>query len=121
MDEVDFQLDRPRVLFSDFFQIAPDVLEAYGTFNISLVGDLPLFIDPFLLFNSEKPEYQALHEEIIQYLRFLRDKSLDHEVTDGELKAWYFFNVEVKHWRGTQGVYVCQGPSNGDLSGEPAV
>ena len=100
MDDIDFQLDRPRVLFSDFFQIAPEALEAYGTFNISLVGDLPLFIDPFLLFNSEKPEYQVLHEGIIQYLKFLRDKSLDHEVTEGELKAWYFFKEIEQNWFG---------------------
>ena len=42
---------------------------------MSLVNDLPLFIDPFLLFNSEKPEYRALHDEIIRYLRFLRDEA----------------------------------------------
>jgi uncharacterized heparinase superfamily protein len=37
------------------------------------VSDLPLFIDPFLLFNSDKPEYQELHDGIIAYLRFLRN------------------------------------------------
>ena len=43
---------------------------------ISLVSDLPLFIDPFLLFNSDKPEYRRLPDSIIDYLRFLRDKSV---------------------------------------------
>jgi hypothetical protein len=36
---------------------------------------LPLFIDPFLLFRSRKPEYRGLHDEIIKYLRFLKGKS----------------------------------------------
>ena len=64
-----------KVHFTDFFRVDPDALEAYGAFNISHINDLPLFVDPFLLFNSEKPEYQALHEEMIRYLKFLRDNS----------------------------------------------
>ena len=63
------------VYFSNFFRVSPATIEKYGAFNISLVADLPLFIDPFLLFNSKKPEYQALHDRIIDYLRFLRDKA----------------------------------------------
>ena len=31
-----------------------------GALDISVVSDLPLFVDPFLLFNSENAEYQAL-------------------------------------------------------------
>ena len=36
---------KPRIYFSDFFNIDPDVLEEYGAFNVSLINDLPLFID----------------------------------------------------------------------------
>jgi len=61
------------IYFSDYFRVSPDTLEEYGAFDISLVGDLPLFVDPFLLFNSENPTYQALHAEIIRYMRFLKD------------------------------------------------
>lgn len=100
MDVNDALLDRPRVLFSDFFGVTPEILEAYGTFNVSLVADLPLFIDPFLLFNSEKPEYRDLHDGIIEYLKFLRDKSLAQEVTDGDLKAWYYFREVEQNWLG---------------------
>jgi hypothetical protein len=64
------------IYFTDFFQVPPEVLEEYGAFNVSLINDLPLFIDPFLLFNNEKEEYQRLHEQMIDYLRFLRDKSV---------------------------------------------
>ena len=56
-----------------------EALDQYGAFNISLVSDLPLFIDPFLLFNSDKPEYRRLRDSIIDYLRFLRDKSVGHK------------------------------------------
>lgn len=44
--------------FSDIFGVTPEEAEAYGSFNVSLATDLPLFIDPFLLFNSPMPEYQ---------------------------------------------------------------
>jgi hypothetical protein len=61
-----------EIYFSDVFEIEPEELESYGAFNISLVNDLPLFIDPFLLFNSRKPEYKALHADMIRYLRLKR-------------------------------------------------
>lgn len=80
-----------RIYFSDFFGAAPKKLAAYGAFNVSCIVDLPLFIDPFLLFTSKKPEYQKLHEEIIRYLRFLRDKSTSGGVSEGLLRARYCF------------------------------
>ncbi len=86
--------------FSDFFEADPAVIEEHGAFNISLVSDLPLFIDPFLLFNSEKSEYQTLHEEIIRYLRFLRDKAIDGNVDSGLLKSWYRFPEIQQTWFG---------------------
>jgi hypothetical protein len=57
-----------KTFFSDHFNIAPALLERHGAFDISLITDLPLFVDPFLLFNSKKPEYRKLHDEMIQYL-----------------------------------------------------
>ena len=47
-----------KVYFSDIFNVNTSAIEEYGAFNISLINDLPLFIDPFLLFNSKKQEYQ---------------------------------------------------------------
>ena len=89
-----------HVYFSDFFGVEPGVLEEHGVFNVSLINDLPLFIDPFLLFNSKKPEYTALHEEIIRYLRFLRDKFSSGQVEEGLLRAWYTFNEVKQNWLG---------------------
>jgi len=83
---------RTRIYFTDFFDVSPDILSQYGAFNVSPIVDLPLFIDPFLLFTSKKDEYQSLHREVIRYLRFLRDKSGNGQVNKGLLKAWYCFH-----------------------------
>src|ERR1039457_2735567 len=88
------------IYFSDVFGVTPRVLERYGAFNVSLVNDLPLFIDPFLLFNSRKPKYRKLHNEIIAYLSFLRDQSAAGTVDDGLLRAWYTFKEIHQNWFG---------------------
>ena len=75
-------------------------MEEYGAFNISLINDLPLFIDPFLLFHSDDERYQALHQEIIHYLRFLRDKSVGGRVSPGLIKGWYTFAEVKQNWLG---------------------
>lgn len=86
--------------FSDYFRVAPEKLERYGAFNISLVADLPLFIDPFLLFNNRKSAYRKLHDDIIDYLRFLKDKSVRQDVTPGLRDAWYRFPEVKQNWLG---------------------
>lgn len=86
---------------SGVFNIKPKTIEKYGAFNISLVSDLPLFIDPFLLFNSRKPKYRQLHNSIIEYLTFLRDKSVaTAEMDSGLLQAWYHFHEVEQTWLG---------------------
>jgi hypothetical protein len=89
-----------EIYFSDCFKVSQAVLERYGAFDISLVNDLPLFIDPFLLFNSRKRKYRALHAEIIRYLKFLRDKSMQGDVEDGLLRARYAFKEIHQNWLG---------------------
>lgn len=86
--------------FSDAFKVSAKALQTYGAFNISLVSDLPLFIDPFLLFNSKNPVYQGLHDSIIEYLTFLRDKAIAGKVDDGLLQSWYFFKEVKQNWLG---------------------
>lgn len=89
-----------NIHFSDFFQVDPNTLERYGAFNISVINDLPLFIDPFLLFNSTKPEYRQLHDSMITYLRFLRDKSDEGIIQPGLLESWYRFPEVRQNWFG---------------------
>lgn len=89
-----------KVYFSDYFEVDPSIIEEYGAFNISLITDLPLFIDPFLLFNSTEQKYRDLHEQMLQYLRFLKDKSITQIIDKGLLKAWYQFPEIKQNWLG---------------------
>ncbi|WP_297900559.1 hypothetical protein [Metallibacterium sp.] len=91
---------RVGIYFTDFFGVDRAALETYGAFNVSLVNDLPLFIDPFLLFDSPKPEYQALHAEIIDYLKFLRDVSVTGKLTKTDVDQWFRFAEVKQNWLG---------------------
>lgn len=91
------QLD---IYFTDVFDVEPDVFEDFGAFNVSLISDLPLFIDPFLLFNSLNPVYRQLHDNIIRYLTFLRDRAVEGVVNDGLLEAWFTFREVRQNWLG---------------------
>lgn len=87
--------------FSDVFNVDETLIEEYGAFNISLINDLPLFVDPFLLFNSENKKYKELHNCIIDYLIFLRDKAGCNPLADkGILGAWYKFPEVKQTWLG---------------------
>lgn len=92
--------DKVNVYFSDVFHVEPDIIEEYGAFNISLINDLPLFVDPFLLFNSDRSEYRALHEEILKYVAFLRDMSIEGAINPGLLKNWFLFPEVKQNWLG---------------------
>lgn len=89
-----------KVYFSDIFKVAPSKIEKYGAFNISLINDLPLFIDPFLLFNSDKKGYKQLHKQILEYVKFLRDKSSDPGIREGLLWNWFIFSEVKQNWFG---------------------
>ncbi len=88
------------IYFSEYFEVDRECLTDYGAFDISLVTDLPLFIDPFLLFNSKKEEHQNLHKEIIKYLSFLRDKVKTGRTSPTLVKAWCKFPEVKQTWLG---------------------
>ena len=90
----------PRVYFTDAFRIDPAVLDGYGAFNIALVNDLPLFIDPFLLYDSADAKYQALHVGIIDYLCFLRDRAVAGDLTPATISHWLLFKEVKQNWLG---------------------
>ena len=89
-----------KIYFSDFFSVDPSKLEDYGAFNISLINDLPLFIDPFLLFGSKKEEYKQLHDKIVKYLTFLKSKSEMGITEFSQIKSWYLFPEVKQNWFG---------------------
>ncbi len=85
--------------FSRKFEVDPKVVEKYGAFDISVVSDLPLFIDPFLLFNSKKKSYQRLHADMIRYLLFLKGKAAE-DLAPGLIADWYQFKEVKQNWLG---------------------
>jgi hypothetical protein len=85
--------------FSDVFGVSVEKLEEYGAFNVSLINDMPLFIDPFLLFSSPKPEYQRLHQGILNYLSFLKKKA-EEGVSVELVKSLYSFHEVKQNWLG---------------------
>lgn len=70
-------MSTPPIFFSDYFRVPRKTVERYGAFDINLLADVPLFVDPFLLFNSKKKTYQVLHIEIINYLKYLKSIASD--------------------------------------------
>lgn len=90
-----------KIYFSDYFDVDTQIIEEYGAINISLINDMPLFIDPFLLFNSEKTEYQEIHNNIIAYLLFLQEQAeKEPNPSVGMLKLWYNFPEVKQTWIG---------------------
>lgn len=89
-----------KVFFSDFFNVAPKTLRDYGAFNVSLINDLPVFIDPFLLFASKNPKYKKLHDDMIGYVTFLRSKSEEGPIHPGLVKHWFQFKEVKQNWLG---------------------
>lgn len=90
---------RFKIYFSDFYGVTPEAVKQYGAFDISLINDLPLFIDPFLLFNSKNPKYQELHEEMIRYMLFLKQQS-SKKLPKGLVEAWFHFPEVRQNWMG---------------------
>jgi CRISPR/Cas system CSM-associated protein Csm4 (group 5 of RAMP superfamily) len=90
----------PSIYFSDVFEIDPVLLESYGAFNVALVNDLPLFVDPFLLYDSRNRTYRELHDNIIKYLCFLRDHAISGDLTEGAMLQWLYFKEIKQNWLG---------------------
>jgi len=87
------------MFFSEWFQVDAELVKAYGAIDISLVCDIPLFVDPMLIFNSDKSEYQSLHEEIIRYFHFLYTKA-QQGLRPKEIMAWFNFSEVPNNWLG---------------------
>ncbi|MCE0510386.1 hypothetical protein LVJ59_15155 [Microbacterium sp. KKR3/1] len=92
-------MDTPSIFFSTYFGVPREQLDGYGAFDLNLLADVELFVDPFLLFNSVNPEYQELHENILRYLRYL--KSLAHEpLSDATIRDLFRFQEVSQNWFG---------------------
>lgn len=88
------------VYFSDVFEVEAQMVDDYGAFNIALINDLPLFVDPFLLFDSTGDKYKPLHDGIIDYLVFIKEQALDGELSPGDVNQWLLFKEVKQNWLG---------------------
>ena len=86
-----------KLLFSEYFEIDDGVLDVYGALNICIDADLPLFIDPFLLFSSEKPEYIELHGQVVNHLIQLKKLAVSEQNPD--IRLFQFPEVK-QNWLG---------------------
>lgn len=86
-------------MFSEYFDVNVEDLKKYGAIDLSLVVDIPMFIDPILIFNSGKKEYQKLHEGIIKYMHFLAEKA-KNKLDDKGIKTWFTFKEVCNNWLG---------------------
>lgn len=93
----------PRIKFSTYFSVNKKDLDKEGFFNISLISDLPLFIDPFHLFYNSDKNYQKLHKSIISYLCFLREISSKYnasKIPESIINSYYKFPEVKQNWFG---------------------
>lgn len=66
------------------FSVPLEVLEEYGAFIVALVNDLPLFVDPFLLYDSQNSVHRELHVMFrLTWIDNFADLDLNAEVNDG--------------------------------------
>jgi hypothetical protein len=92
-----------KLKFNQYFGVKKKDLDKAGLFNISLVSDVPLFIDPFHLFYSKKKKYRELHDYIIQYLIFLKDNSVSfsgQKLPKRIIDSYYRFPEVEQNWLG---------------------
>jgi len=87
-----------KLLFSYYFDVEEKMLDEYGALNICLDSDLPLFIDPFLLFASEKSEYQKLHKKIVSHLVSLKMIAVERK-DKADLNLFKFPEIK-QNWLG---------------------
>lgn len=87
------------MFFTERFQVDSEILKSYGAVDISLVCDVPLFIDPMLIFNSDNKRYRELHNNIIRYFHFLYSKA-KQGLSPKELDAWFNFSEVPNNWLG---------------------
>lgn len=88
-----------KLLFSDYFEIEHSTLEKFGALNICLSSDLPMFIDPFLLFASEKPEYKELHKKVVEHLLILKEYATENDGIGVDINLFKFPEIK-QNWLG---------------------
>ena len=80
--------------FSEYFKVKKQLIEDYGAIDINLICDLPLFIDPMLIFNSQKQEYVDLHPRLSHIFEQVAIYEQANQCTDSLYAIFYFNEAE---------------------------
>ncbi|TDR42103.1 hypothetical protein DFR29_109159 [Tahibacter aquaticus] len=88
---------KAELLFSDYFDLGRLAVEKYGALDVCIEADLPLFIDPFLLFSSDRSVYKELHRKIVGHLARLRDLACENSQIN---EALFQFPEIRQNWLG---------------------
>lgn len=88
-----------KLLFTDYFEVDSSVLDKFGALNICLSSDLPMFIDPFLMFASEKPVYKKLHKKVVNHLVVLKSYATKNNGKDVDENLFRFPEIK-QNWLG---------------------
>lgn len=88
-----------KLLFSDYFTIEQSKLDEYGALNICLSADMPLFIDPFLLFASDDENYKQLHQSLIDHLLILKEIAIEDKESGVNNSIFRFPEIK-QNWLG---------------------
>ena len=88
-----------KILFTDYFDVDKSILDNYGALNLCLSSDLPLFLDPFLLFASDKQEYKTLHKNIVEHLITLKNIAVENRTTASKNNLFKFSEIK-QNWLG---------------------
>ena len=87
-----------REYFGDYFGVDAEALREHAAFNIPLNAQLPLFVDPFLLYASDRPEYRLLHDHVLNYAQMLVEIAGDNEISNEEMERRCCFPAP-RHFR----------------------
>lgn len=90
--------------FSDYFNIDTEILKQNNLVDLSIVYDLPLFIDPFLIFASKKQEYKKLNNNILKYIEFLYTEASNVKINSPSFKHLFVFKEIKQNWLGYSAV-----------------
>ena len=87
--------------FNEYFDINIEKLNEYGALNISLDNDLPLFIDPILIFVSKNKDFANWHTKLIKYMLFLYNlKEKSTIPSDNLIRTYFTFKEICNNWLG---------------------
>jgi hypothetical protein len=81
-------VDEDELWFSDRFNVDPAALEEHRAYDISVATDTPCWPTRSCCLTARTTSTQALHEQMLDYLRFLKEKA-SLPLPEGLVQNWF--------------------------------